>query len=127
MKDIVLEYLEAEVSKAKVMLEEVRKGSVLDSGGIVASAVQARINVINNMLENRKTDLKGKAGELDTDRRYRIKDNLNGDVWETYLFDTWKAAQEHCDEANRTACARAEEIGTDPILWEPISVQTQAR
>ena len=78
MKDVVSDYLEAEVTKAEAMLEEVRKSSSTDHGGVFASSVKMRINVLKNMLENRKTDLKGKAGELDTDRRYRIKDNLNG-------------------------------------------------
>ena len=127
MKDIVSDYLKVEVSKAEAMLKEVRDGSVLDSGGVVATAVKSRINVIKNMLENRETDLKGGSANPDLERRYRIKDNLNGDVWEDKVFDTWEAAQDYCDEMNRVAVENAEKQGRDPVLWEPVSVQTQAR
>lgn len=127
MKDIVLDYLKVEITKAEGALEEILKGSVLDHGGIVAQAARSRINVIQNMIDRRETDLQGGSADPDMERRYRIKDNLNGDVWEDKVFDTWESAQEFCDEANRKATASAEQLGRDPILWEPVSVQTQAR
>ena len=61
------------------------------------------------------------------DRRYRIKDDLNGDVWENVFFDTWDEARTHCEAMNANARDKHVEGIGDPVLYEPVSVQTRER
>ena len=60
-------------------------------------------------------------------RKYRIKDDLNGDVWEDLLFDTWEEVRDYCAKINHQACKAHTERFGDPILYEPVSVQTRSR
>ena len=63
------------------------------------------------------------------ERRYRLRDDLNGDVWENEIFDTHMEAFDAANERNKRALKRHDEDGRvgDPILYSVVSVQTRAR
>ena len=61
------------------------------------------------------------------ERRYRLRDDLNGDVWENEIFDTHAEALDAATERNKRAWAQHNEGIGDPVLYGVVSVQTRAR
>ena len=73
-------------------------------------------------VQTRCQEKRSALGRPELVRKYRLRDDLNGDVWETEqrLHDTQAQAQAAADKANRSAW-RDNEVG-DPVLWSVVCV-----
>ena len=50
--------------------------------------------------------------ELELERHYRLRDDLNGDVWENEIFETHMEAFDAANEKNKRALKRHDEDGS---------------